>query len=53
MEDYKEIQKQNRMRLKNNYHVFWMSGDPTNPLAKGRTYVNKEKQNKKEKKVKK
>lgn len=49
MENYKEIQKQNKARLKDNYRVFWYSGDPTNPLAKGKTYINKNKK-KKEKK---
>jgi len=46
MENYKEKQKEYAEKYKNRGKVFWVSIDKSQPLIKGRTYINPNKKKK-------
>jgi hypothetical protein len=48
-ENYKEKQKKYKEIYKNRGRTIWYSTDPTNPLAKGKTYVKPKEEKEKEK----
>ena len=50
MENYKEEQKKYRDMYKNRGKIFWVSIDKSNPIVKGRTYINPNKKTKADKK---
>lgn len=50
MENYKEKQRKYEELYKNRGKVFWVSIDKSNPIVKGRTYINSNKKKKVEKK---
>lgn len=48
-ENYKEKQKKYKELYKNRGRTIWYSTDPTNKLAKGKTYVKPKEEKEKEK----